>query len=108
MPEDRNVGAADKGAKGAKQSQKSEQSAGNPAGAGSGKPDVPFDRSGMGSSQGQDREAGQRSGSERPSAGTPDVPRDRPSAGNADIERGSAGSQDSMVNDSTGAFKERP
>jgi hypothetical protein len=60
------------------------------------------EQTGIGSSQGQDRGTGQREGTERPSAGT------------ADIERGSSHSQESsggpesMVNDSTGAFKERP
>ena len=58
---------------------------------------------GIGSSQGQDR-------------GSPDEQQTRrPSAGTADIERGSEAadmqgdeSRDSLVNDSTGAFKERP
>ena len=60
-------------------------------------------QSGIGSSQGQDR-------------GSPDEQTRRPSAGTPDIERGSeaadgqrgAGSRDSLVNDPTGAFKERP
>jgi hypothetical protein len=59
---------------------------------------------GIGASQGQDRATREREGGNRPSAGT------------ADIERGAAlperdtgsGSQDSLVNESTGAFKERP
>ena len=55
-------------------------------------------RSGIGSSQGQDRGS-----AERPSAGTPDIER----GGSQDIERG-GGSRDSLVDDPTGAFKERP
>jgi len=58
---------------------------------------------GIGASQGQDR-------------GSPDEQSRRPSAGTPDIERGSeademqrgAGSSESLVNDGTGAFKERP
>ena len=57
--------------------------------------------SGIGSSQGQDTES--RAGGERPSAGTPDIER---GGGSQDVERG--GSQDSLVQDPTGAFKERP
>lgn len=57
---------------------------------------------GIGSSQGQDR--GSRSGQEdRPSAGTPDI--ERGGATN-DVERPASG--DSLVQDPTGAFKERP
>ena len=56
------------------------------------------DGAGIGSSQGQDR-ASPRDRQERP---------DR-SNGNPDVERGAqSGSTDSMVNDMTGAFKERP
>lgn len=97
-----------------KQSQKSQQSLGNyseagghDVGAGS---SAAADGTGIGSSQGQDRGTGrrQRSDTGRPSAGTPDLPRDRPSAGSADIERENARSDDSMVNDPTGAYKERP
>ena len=60
-------------------------------------------QTGIGSSQGQDRES--RPGREggRPSAGTPDIERGR---GSQDVERG--GGTDSLVNDPTGAFKERP
>ena len=57
-------------------------------------------RSGIGSSQGQDRAS-----PERPSAGTADIER---GGGSQDVERGGAGSRDSLVNDPTGAFKERP
>jgi hypothetical protein len=61
-------------------------------------------RPGIGSSQGQDSGSADRDAGERPSAGTPD------------IERGAAtpaaeparGSEESLVNESTGAFKERP
>lgn len=59
-------------------------------------------RPGIGSSQGQDR--GSPAERERPSAGTPDVERGR---GHGDVERG-AGSRESLVQDPTGAFKERP
>jgi len=61
--------------------------------------------SGIGSSQGQDR------------ASREDQPATRPSAGTADIERGAdtpanngrgGDSEESLVNESTGAFKERP
>lgn len=85
---------------GGTQEQNSRQSGGQ-----GGEPDraAPLDekaRAGIGSSQGQDR--GQREGGG-----------ERPSAGTADIERGSAeagrsGSTESLVNDSTGAYKERP
>lgn len=44
--------------------------------------------------------------SQRPSAGTPDLARERATDG--DIERGGGASQDSLVGESTGAFKERP
>src|SRR5688572_29629907 len=60
-------------------------------------------RSGIGSSQGQDRASPPESGSDRPSAGTPDIER---GGGSQDIERG--GGTDSLVNDPTGGFKERP
>ena len=63
-------------------------------------------RPGIGSSQGQDeekREPGQ--GTERPSSGTPDV--ERTSSGTPDIERG-ARSEESLVQDPVGAYKERP
>ena len=57
-------------------------------------------RTGIGSSQGQDTEHRESEG-----------PRERPSAGTADIERGGSqdtGAQESLVQDPTGAFKERP
>jgi hypothetical protein len=58
--------------------------------------------SGIGSSQGQDRE--EQPGT-RPSAGTADVERGADTPGNSG--RG-GGSEESLVNESTGAFKERP
>jgi hypothetical protein len=60
-------------------------------------------KSGIGSSQGQDRASRDEQQGDRPSAGTADIERGGRSE---DIERG--GSQDSLVNESTGAFKERP
>ena len=60
-------------------------------------------RAGIGSSQGQDRGSPDER-ERRPSAGTPDVER---GPGGGDIERG-AGSRESLVQDRTGAFKERP
>ena len=60
-------------------------------------------KSGIGSSQGQDRASREDQQGSRPSAGTADIER---GASTQDIERG--GSQDSLVNDSTGAYKERP
>ena len=61
-------------------------------------------RSGIGSSQGQDRASRDDRQGGRPSAGTPDI--ERGSAA-ADIERG-GGPGESLVKDPTGAFKERP
>jgi hypothetical protein len=61
--------------------------------------------SGIGSSQGQDRAAREDQGATRPSAGTADIERGADSPGNTG--RGD-NSQDSLVNESTGAFKERP
>jgi hypothetical protein len=52
------------------------------------------DKPGIGSSQGQDK------GNKEPAQGG--------RSGTADIERDSARSQDSLVNDPTGAYKERP
>ena len=54
-------------------------------------------QSGIGSSQGQDRES-------------PNLPRsDRAHPGQrSDIERGKSGTEESLVNDPTGAYKERP
>jgi hypothetical protein len=61
---------------------------------------------GIGSSQGQDEEKREPGpGTERPSSGTPDV--ERSSSGTPDIERG-ARSEESLVQDPVGAYKERP
>jgi hypothetical protein len=88
----------------AKQKQRSQQSMKNPAGdkqqgSAPGKSDQQS-RTGIGSSQGQDRES--RSERDR-------VPHTGP--GTADIERSSAGAQgstDSLADDPVGAYKERP
>lgn len=85
------------------QRQESAQS-GQQAGAG----DVPHRddkaQAGIGASQGQDSGSRNQQGSERPSAGTADIER-----GTSSPERDTArGSDDSLVNESTGAFKERP
>ena len=90
----------------AKQNQRSQQSIDNPAGNPEQKPaGKADDKAGIGSSQGQDR------------ASREDQPATRPSAGTADIERGAdtpantgrgGDSEESLVNESTGAFKERP
>jgi hypothetical protein len=87
----------------AKQDQRSQQSTGNPAG----KPQQgPSDKSqqesrtGIGSSQAQDRE-GRRDNDSVPHTGH----------GTADIERASADAQgktESLADDPVGAFKERP
>jgi hypothetical protein len=57
---------------------------------------------GIGASQGQDSGSRDTQGSGRPSAGTADIER-----GTASQERDTA-PQESLVNESTGAFKERP
>ena len=61
-------------------------------------------RSGIGSSQAQDRASASEQEGARPSAGTPDIERGGP----RDTQRGESGSTESLVNDLTGAFKERP
>lgn len=82
--------------------QSSEQGADKAA---SGKPrSTEHGKSGIGSSQGQDRASREEQQGGRPSAGTPDVER---GGGSTDVERGS-GSGESLVADPTGAFKERP
>ena len=85
-----------------RQDQRSEQSVDNPADAerqqGGPADKAGSQNTGIGSSQGQDRERRE----ERPL---------RTGQGTADIERGGAGSRggtDSLVDDTTGAFKERP
>ena len=60
-------------------------------------------QSGIGASQGQDRGSPDEQ-SRRPSAGTPDIER----GSEADVKQGGAGSSESLVNDATGPFKERP
>jgi hypothetical protein len=62
-------------------------------------------RSGIGSSQGQDRASRDEQQTPRPSAGTADVERGADAPGNSERARGS---EESLVHDSTGAFKERP
>ena len=58
---------------------------------------------GIGSSQGQDSASREEQKDRRPSAGTPDIER-----GSEAADMQGDGSRDSLVNDSTGAFKERP
>lgn len=84
-----------------KQDQTSRQSGrqGGQSGEGSGRDNTASRETGIGSSQGQDKARSPG----RPSAGTPDIPRRE---GGEDVERPSSG--DSLVGDSTGAFKERP
>ena len=65
--------------------------------------DKPQTGSGIGSSQGQDSGSADQ-GRARPSAGTADIERGGPH----DPERENSESTESLVNDSTGAFKERP
>ena len=87
------------------QKQASTQSAGQPGGddaKGRAPPDKA--RAGIGSSQGQDSGSADRGAGERPSAGTPDIER---GAATPAAEPG-RDSQESLVNESTGAFKERP
>jgi hypothetical protein len=78
-----------------KQNEDSRQSAGQSVAAQQQKADTSKGgaQTGIGSSQGQDKETRQ-SGDGR--------------SGTADIERDAARSQDSLVNDPTGAYKERP
>jgi hypothetical protein len=88
------------------QDQSSGQSAlqGGQSGAPAGSP-VPDAQSGIGSGQGPDQPAPEHPDpSQRPSAGTPDIER---GSGGAE-ERTNANVADSLVGDSTGAFKERP
>ena len=102
---DRNEERQDQGKSAAgRQTENSRQSMKNASGAKPAKGESPDSGSpaqrdeGMGSSQRQDR-------------GTPDLRRDQGgrSPGTPDIERGgSSDSRDSLVDDPTGAFKERP
>jgi hypothetical protein len=89
--------------KGGRQDQASRQSAtqGGQTGAGSGRGEDKNPR-GIGASQGQDEPSRERETGARPSAGTADIERSE-----AGVE-GNAGNVDSMVGDTTGAFKERP
>lgn len=95
----------------ARQHQGSAQSRRNPAQADEQRSDAKPDHApgrGIGASVGQnavDRDEHSRPTSQRPSAGTPDLPRERGSSD--DVERGGE-AQGSLVNDPTGAFKERP
>ena len=88
------------------QSQDSRQSAKQGALKGS-EPQARPDRetpSGIGSSQGQDRASRDEQQTTRPSAGTADIERGTNAPGNTERD----GSEESLVHDSTGAFKERP
>lgn len=99
--------AEDSGIKAGQQKQDSRQSArqGDPK-PDSGKPGAGGkSRAGIGSSQGQDRGTPDEQQERRPSAGTPDI--ERGDAGGGDIERGASGGE-SLVQDPTGAYKERP
>jgi hypothetical protein len=86
-----------------RQEQTSRQSGsqGGQSGAGSGKSET-SDNRGIGATQGQDRASRERGAAERPSAGTADIERSE-----AGTDAGS-GNVESMVGESTGAFKERP
>ena len=98
--------AKDTGDKAGRQTQESRQSA--PQGrekADSAKPTGGKSRTGIGSSQGQDSGSPDEQQDRRPSGGTPDI--ERGGGGGADIERGTS-TRDSLVQDPTGAFKERP
>jgi hypothetical protein len=89
----------------ARQKQESQQSArqGEPKEQ-AGKPHEPDQNpAGIGASQGQDRASRSGSPKDRPSAGTPDIER---AGGTNDVERSAAG--ESLVQDPTGAYKERP
>jgi hypothetical protein len=85
------------------QRQESAQSGQQPGGgSGAGRKDAT--PTGIGASQGQDSASREKQGSDRPSAGTADIER-----GAAPQGRDTAQSpEDSLVNESTGAFKERP
>ena len=96
--------AGESGSRG-QQTEESRQSAKQPGADGQqdgGKPSKA--KAGIGSSQGHDKAA--REHGAITGEGTADLLRS--SVRSADVERGGGGSQDSMVNDPTGAFKERP
>ena len=90
-----------------RQQQTSRQSGvqGGQTGAGTGEASSDV-RPGIGSSQGQDKPSKdeQRDAPSRPSAGTPDI--ERGSGG--DAERSNTNVEDSLVGESTGAFKALP
>lgn len=85
----------------AKQQQNSQQSGTNPSGKPEGSKPRQDTPTGIGSSQGQDKE-------DRPARRGGGVP--RTGEGTADIERSSVGphESDSLADDPVGAFKERP
>ena len=62
-------------------------------------------QSGIGASQRQDRSSRDENQSERPSAGTADVER---TPGSSHSQERGGNSEESLVQESTGAFKERP
>ena len=72
---------------------------------GTGKPRDQQARSGIGASQGQDRASRDEQHRERPSAGTADIER---SSSSPDSITPGGNSEESLVQESTGAFKERP
>jgi hypothetical protein len=84
-----------------KQTSRQSIAQGGQSGRGSGKSKTEA-RTGIGGSQGQDKASPEGRVRERPSAGTADIERSE-----AGVETNS-GSVDSLVGDSTGAFKERP
>ncbi len=99
-------------ASGVRQRQTSTQSMQNPSQTGDQRSDANPDQpanSAMGSTAEQNRGRAEEridDSSQRRSAGTPDIAREP--AADTDVERAGGGSSDSLVNDSTGAFKERP
>jgi hypothetical protein len=110
-PQDGNQGAASKAS--AKQDQRSGQSMHNPSETDKQRAQAQSSgqsRDEKGSTQNQDAPGaqGETGAAERPSAGTPDLPRERGKDDASDVERGSGGYDDSLVNDPSGAFKERP
>jgi hypothetical protein len=72
---------------------------------GTGKPREQQAHGGIGASQGQDRASRDEQERERPSAGTPDIER---SSSSPESMRPGGNSEESLVQESTGAFKERP
>ena len=72
---------------------------------GTGNPREQQAQSGIGASQGQDRASPDEQQRERPSAGTADIER---SSSSPESMRPGGNSEESLVQESTGAFKERP